>query len=182
MQVGANTIAFPRAAAMAFWGWLIGSGLVVAAYAVDGGPVGSRAKAVDLSYAGLALVLAALIVATVCVLTTVIALRTPGLWLDRMPMFSWSMVVAGTLWLLTLPVLLANILLIYIDHHYGRPALFGIGSNQWPQLSWAFAQPADLRRGHPGARHHQRRGRPPCRVSARRTAARSWPPSGRSAS
>jgi heme/copper-type cytochrome/quinol oxidase subunit 1 len=141
LQVGANTVAFPRAAAMAFWGWLVGSGLVVAAYAIDGGPAGGRAKAVDLSYAGLALVLASLLVATVCIMTTVIALRPPGLWLDRVPMFSWSMVVAGTVWLLTLPVLLANILLVYVDHHYGRPSSFGIGFNQWPQISWAFTQP-----------------------------------------
>jgi heme/copper-type cytochrome/quinol oxidase subunit 1 len=141
LQVGANTVAFPRAAAMAFWGWLVGSGLVVAAYAIDGGPTGGRAKAVDLSYAGLALVLASILVASICIITTVIALRTPGLWLDRVPMFSWSMVVAATVWLLTLPALLANILLIYVDHHYGRPASFGIGFNQWPQISWAFAQP-----------------------------------------
>ena len=56
-------------------------------------------------------------------------------------MFSWSMLVAGTLWLLTLPVVLADVVLIYIDHHYGHPSLFGIGTNQWPQLAWAFGQP-----------------------------------------
>ena len=141
LQVGANTVAFPRAAAAAFWGWLIGSGILVAAYAIDGGPAGSRLKAVDLSFVGLALVLVSLLVATICVLTTVIALRTHGLWLDRVPMFSWSMLVAGSLWVLTLPVLLADVVLIYIDHHYGHPSLFGLGANQWPQLAWAFGQP-----------------------------------------
>jgi cytochrome c oxidase subunit I len=141
LQVGANTVAFPRAAALAFWGWLVGSGLLVAAYAIDGGPAGGRAKAVDLSFAALAMVVASLIVASICIVTTVIALRAPGLWLDRVPMFSWSMVVAGTVWLLALPVLLANIVLVYVDHHYGRPSSFGIGFNQWPQISWAFAQP-----------------------------------------
>ena len=144
LQVGANTVAFPRAAAAAFWGWLLGSGVVVAAYAIDGGPLGGRAKAVDLFYVGLALVIVSLVVASICVLTTVIALRTPGLWLDRIPMFSWSMVVAGTMWVLTLPVLLANIVLIYVDHHYGppgHPVLFGLSSVQWPQLSWSFSQP-----------------------------------------
>ncbi len=144
LQVGANTVAFPRAAAAAFWGWLIGSGVLVAAYAIDGGPAGSRFKAVDLSFAGLALVLVSLIVATLCVATTVVSLRTPGLWLDRVPMFSWSMLVAGTLWMLTLPVVLADVVLIYIGHHYGNPAhpsLFGIATNQWPQLAWAFGQP-----------------------------------------
>ncbi len=141
LQLGANTVAFPRAAAAAFWGWLIGSGILVAAYAIDGGPAGSRFKAVDLSFVGLALVLVSLIVATLCVATTVVSLRTPGLWLDRVPMFSWSMLVASTLWLLTLPVVLADVVLIYIDHHYGHPSLFGMGTNQWPQLAWAFGQP-----------------------------------------
>lgn len=141
LQVGANTVAFPRAAAAAFWGWLLGSGLLIAAYAIDGGPGGSRFKAVDLSFVGLALVLVSLTLASVCVLTTVVSLRTPGLWLDRVPMFSWSMLVACSLWLLTLPVVLADVVLIYIDHHYGKPSLFGIGTNQWPQLAWAFGQP-----------------------------------------
>jgi heme/copper-type cytochrome/quinol oxidase subunit 1 len=142
LQVGANTVAFPRAAAGALWAWIIGSGLVIASYAVDGGPYGGHTKAVDLSYAGLALVIVALVVATLCILTTVVALRTPGMFLDRVPMFSWSMLVAGSVWILSLPVLLGNIVLVYVDHHYGRPAYFGLGPNQWPQLSWAFVQPA----------------------------------------
>ena len=32
-----------------------------------------------------------LLTASMCVVTTVIALRTPGLWLTRVPLFSWSM-------------------------------------------------------------------------------------------
>ncbi len=141
LQVGANTVAFPRAAAGAFWGWLIGSGLLIAAYAIDGGPGGPKAKAVDLSLVALALILLSLTLAAVCVVTTVIALRTPGQWLDRVPMFSWSMVVACSLWVLTLPVVLGDVVLIYIDHHYGHPSLFGVTANQWPQLAWAFGQP-----------------------------------------
>ena len=143
-----------------------GPGLVVAAYAIDGGPAGGRAKAVDLSYAGLALVLASLLVASVCVVTTVVALRTPGLWLDRVPMFSWSMVVAGTVWLLTLPVLLANILLVYIDHHYGQPVAVRHRVQPVAPALLGLRPAADLRRRHPRARHRQRRrghavGRPP---------------------
>ncbi len=141
LQIGANTVAFPRAAAAGFWGWLIGSLIVVASYVIDGGPLGGRVKAVDLTYAGLALVAAGLIVACICLLTTIISLRTAGLWLDRIPMFSWSVVVAASIWVLTLPVLLANIVLIYVDHHYGKPSFFATGTNQWTQVSWVFAQP-----------------------------------------
>jgi hypothetical protein len=37
--------------------------------------------------------------------------------------------------------LIANILLIYIDHRLGRPSDFGVGLNQWPQISWVVQQP-----------------------------------------
>jgi cytochrome c oxidase subunit 1 len=139
LQVGARTIAFPRAAALAFWGWFVGSGLLIGAHIINGGPDGGRFKAVDLSYVALALIIVSILLATVTILTTVIALRTPGLSMFDIPSFSWAMVVAGSLWLLTLPVLLANILLIYIDHHYGDGS--GFAKSQWAQLWWFVAQP-----------------------------------------
>ena len=139
LQVGARTIAFPRAAALGFWGWFIGSGLLIGAHIANGGPDGGRFKAVDLAYVALALIIVSILVASVSILTTVIALRTPGLSMFDLPSFSWAMVVAGSLWLLTLPVLLANILLIYVDHHYGDGSAFA--KAQWSQLWWFLAQP-----------------------------------------
>ena len=50
-------------------------------------------------------VVVALAVATVSVVTTVLTLRAPGMTLRRTPLFSWSMLVGGSVWLLTLPVL-----------------------------------------------------------------------------
>jgi cytochrome c oxidase subunit 1 len=141
LQVGSSTIAFPRAAAAAFWTWVLGSVLLLAAYVANGGVAGGRANAVDLSLLGLAVVVLALLLATVCLLTTIVGLRTPGLSLDRVPVFSWSVFAGGSLWLLTLPVLLGNILLVYVDVHFGRPSDFGVADNQWQQLSWVFDQP-----------------------------------------
>ncbi len=141
LQVGSATIAFPRAAAAAFWTWVLGSVLVLASYAANGGVAGGRANAVDLGYLGIAVVVLALLLATVCVLTTVVALRAPGLTLDRVPLFSWAFFAGGSVWLLSLPVLLGNILLVYVDVHFGRPSDFGVADNQWTQLSWAFEQP-----------------------------------------
>jgi len=139
LQVGANTVAFPRAAAAAFWGWLIGSGVLIAAYAINGGPDGGGFKAVDLFYVALALIIVSLLTASVCLVTTVIALRAPGLWLTRVPLFSWSVVVAATLWLLTLPVVLANLVVLYLDHHYGTGAAFA--ADQFAHLGWIFGVP-----------------------------------------
>ena len=141
LQVGSAAIAFPRAAALALWTWILSSGLFIIANCVDGGIGGSREQAVDLGLLAIVGLVLALMLASVCVLTTVIALRSPGMSLDRLPMFSWSMFVAGSVWMLTLPVLVANVVLIYVDHHYGRPSEFGVSSVQGIQIGWVISQP-----------------------------------------
>jgi len=141
LQVGAATVAFPRAAAAALWTWALSGLLLIIAYAVNGGVAGGRAKAVDLAYLAVAGILVALMMGSISVVTTVLALRTPGMSLERTPLFSWSMLVGASMWLLTFPVLLANILLIYVDHKYGKPSDFGVADSQWKQLAWFFQQP-----------------------------------------
>lgn len=141
LQVGAATVAFPRAAAAAMWTWALSGLLLIIAYAVNGGVAGGRAKAVDLAYLAVAGILVALMMGSVSVVTTVLALRTPGMRLERTPLFSWSMLVGASMWLLTFPVLLANIVLIYVDHKYGKPSDFGVADSQWKQLAWFFQQP-----------------------------------------
>jgi heme/copper-type cytochrome/quinol oxidase subunit 1 len=141
LQVGANTVAFPRAAALAFWTFLLSGGVLIVANAIDGGFGGSRSEAVDLMLASLLGLITALVLGTVCVLTTAITLRTPGMSLDRVPATTWAGFVGGSMWVLTLPVLAANLLLVYIDHRYGRPSSFGVGANQFAQVSWVVGQP-----------------------------------------
>jgi len=51
------------------------------------------------------------------------------------------MIVSGTLWILTLPVLAANAVLTYVDLR-GRSAIyFGSEDLIWEQLSWVFTHP-----------------------------------------
>jgi heme/copper-type cytochrome/quinol oxidase subunit 1 len=75
------------------------------------------------------------------VLTTVVALRTPDMRLDRAPFYSWSMLVAGTLWLVTLPVVGASLLLGYLDHRFGQLS-FGDPDLLFSYVAWVFDQPA----------------------------------------
>ena len=72
---------------------------LIASYAINGGPGGGRSEGVDLWIVALAAMLVALMLGAACVLTTVIALRAPGMDLARVPMFAWSMLVAGAMWL-----------------------------------------------------------------------------------
>ena len=140
LQVGASTLAFPRASAAAYWTWLVSGGVALATYAFDGGPFGTDVDAVGLYVAALIAVIVALAVATASVVTTVLTLRAPGMSLRRAPLFSWSMLVGGTVWLLVLPVVAAGLLLAYVDLRYGDGFLGG-PAGLYNRISWPFWQP-----------------------------------------
>lgn len=141
LQVGAATVAFPRATAASYWVWLVSGGLVLASYGIDGGPYGSDLDGVGLYIAGLVAVVVALAVATVSVVTTVATLRAPGMSLRRTPLFSWSMLVGGSVWLLTLPVLAGMLVLTFVDLRYGDGQLMGGTAGVYDRVSWLFWQP-----------------------------------------
>lgn len=144
LQVGSPAIAFPRAAAAAYWSYLVAGGVLIASYIGDGGPFGGDPRAVELFIASLVAVLAALTLATISVATTALALRTPGMGLHRIPLFSWSNVVAAGLWVLTLPVIAGLLVLVYVDHRYGpgTEGTFLGGTGQvYLRIAWAFTQP-----------------------------------------
>ena len=140
LQVGASTIAFPRAAAAAAWGYLLGGGLLVAAYAMKGGAGGSDRDGVVLFVVAFGLLLVSLVIAWICIVTTVLALRTTGMGLRKAPLFAWSALVAGGVWILTLPVLAGLAVISYLDARYGG-FLDGSTTGTFDRISWAFGTP-----------------------------------------
>lgn len=141
LQVGARAIAFPRAAAASFWTFLVGAGLTVTAYAIDGGPGGGRADAVDLWAAATGLTIVGLLLGSICVATTVLAVRAEGVTLERVPMLAWSLLCSTVIWLLTLPVMLALLIILYVDHRNGQQFLGGLGPDMHEQIAWLGRQP-----------------------------------------
>ncbi len=150
MQVGASNLAFPRAAAAAGWGYILGAAIVVVSVlagggwgALDGVSQG-EADAIGLTLMGTGLLIVSLMVAAMCIATTVISLRTKDMTLLRVPLFAWSMLVTAVVWLLTFPVAIANVVLIYADMH-GGSLEFGFPEGPDPvifhQLEWLFLQP-----------------------------------------
>jgi heme/copper-type cytochrome/quinol oxidase subunit 1 len=145
LQVGASTIAFPRAAAAAAWTYLLGGALMIGAYSIDGGPYGGDTDGVRLFTVAFVLVLLAQAVAWICLGTTVLALRPRGMTLRRAPLYAWSVLVAATVWLVTLPVLAGLVVVAYIDIRYGGPNGFisgGGGITLYSRIAWMFGQPA----------------------------------------
>src|SRR5690606_32909865 len=137
LQIGASTLAFPRAAAAAAWTYLLGGGLLLGAYAIDGGPGGTDQDGLELFVAAFVLVLLAQAVAWICLLTTVLALRAPGLTMRRIPLFAWSILVGGAVWLLTLPFLAAHNVLSFLDVRYDG-FLGGAEDGLYGRIAWAF--------------------------------------------
>jgi len=159
LQIGATRMAFPRVHALSLWLFLGGAGMVVAAPLVSdvvGGwtlsaplPIGPRfsGEGIDLVILGLALVSVAAITVAINVLATVLQLRAPGLTMARIPLFSWSATVSSAVMLLALPVLVAALLMLFLDRHYGAQIFSGFtgsrGGNplMWPRLFWFAAFP-----------------------------------------
>ena len=142
LQIGARAVAFPRAAASAFWVWITGAGVLIASWAIDGGLAsGGEQRAVELSLLAFAMVVVALLAATAILLSTIVTQRPRGMSLDRVPLFSWSMLVAGGVWLLSLPVLVANLMLMWVDLRGVAAVRYGADQNLYEQVSWVFEQP-----------------------------------------
>jgi cytochrome c oxidase subunit 1 len=141
LQVGAKTIAFPRAAAASLWGWLLGSLLLLGSYLANGGPGGGSTEAVRLWIASMGLLVVSVLVASICLATTVFALRAPGLSMDRVPMFAWSVATAAVLWLLTLPVLFGLLVIMYVDNRHAGAIYNGSSGTLYGAISWLFRNP-----------------------------------------
>ncbi len=136
LQIGSRTAAFPRAAAASFWLYALSGFMVVGSYAANGGPAGGRAKYIDLYYIGMFGVVLALIIGFVGVVVTALTLRSPGLTIARIPAFAWSSVVLGSMLVLTLPVMLGNIVLAFINHRYNN-----VLGTHGTSFDWVFRQP-----------------------------------------
>ncbi len=123
LQVGANAIAFPRGAAAAFWAWLASIAMLVAAYIGNGGPGGGTRDFVVLWAMALGGVMASIVWALVCIATTVIGARAPGMRLEMVPLTSWSFFVFALLGLLAVPIQIGQLIISFIDVRGGYQSL-----------------------------------------------------------
>jgi cytochrome c oxidase subunit 1 len=139
LQVG-GPMAYPRAAALSFWGWLFSGGVLVVSYVANGGPGGGEVEAVDVFLISLILVIVALVIGAACVAGTVITRRAPGLGLLETPPFSFASLVFGSALVLTLPVLAGTLFLLLVDNHYGR-IVFGDNQGIADEINWIVLQP-----------------------------------------
>jgi len=157
IMVGATDIAFPRLNALAFWlvpisGLLVLSGFLFGGAATAGWTgyppltesqytpgVGMNLWDVGILVAGISSIMAA-----VNFLTTIVALRAPGMHYLRMPLFVWSMLSTSLLFLFATPSLTAALLLLLSDRELGTHFFSNHGGYPvlWQHMFWFYSHPA----------------------------------------
>ena len=140
LQVGAPNVAFGRAAALSFWGWLVSAGVLVGAYIANGGPGGGFSDGVDLHLLALAGLVMSLLTGAICVAVTTLTMRAPGMYMDRTPPFAWSALVTASMLVVSLGVVLGQIVVLYIEHRYG-PRFLGGNYGIWSRIDWMYRTP-----------------------------------------
>lgn len=154
LQIGANRVAFPRLHAASLWVHVAGGGLMIASYGMKGlgilGPSlplpvnlrGPASTADQLWVTGAGLVALAALAVAVSLLTTIVTLRAPAVRLAKLPLFSWSVLATAAVSIVSIPVHLAGLTILYIDRHFGGEFFAAAGSDDvWRHTIWLLGRP-----------------------------------------
>ncbi|MFG2192462.1 cytochrome c oxidase subunit I [Streptomyces sp. NPDC048639] len=157
LQIGSPDVAFPRLNMLSYWLFLFGGLMVLGALLVPDGapdfgwtayaPLNSLERTpgvgADLWIMGLALAGFGTILGAVNFLTTIIAMRAPGMTMFRMPIFTWNTLFTSIMVLMAFPVLAAALLCLEADRRFGSLVFQpqNGGALLWQHLFWFFGHP-----------------------------------------
>ena len=157
LMVGTRNIAFPRLNAFSYWMYLGGGILLWTAFALDMGPdVGwfayvplsgpeyGAGKRADIWAQMITFTEVSALAVAVEIVVTVFKQRAPGMSLDRIPLFVWSMLVTSFIIILAMPAIMVASTSLILDRlvgtHFFNPAEGG-DVLLWQHLFWFFGHP-----------------------------------------
>ena len=157
LQIGARDVAFPRLNALSYWIYLFGSLFMNVSWfkgtAPNAGWTGyasltsiQYSPGMNVSYwvVGLSILGISSILGGVNFITTIVNLRTPGMKLMRMPLFTWMTLVTSFILVTAVPVIAVALVLLTFDRFFAANFFVpGAGGDPllWQHLFWIFGHP-----------------------------------------
>jgi cytochrome c oxidase subunit 1 len=157
LMVGTRNIAFPRLNAFSYWIYLAGGAFLWIAFVMNVGPdVGwfayvplsgpqfTPGKRSDVWAQTITFTEVAALAVAVEIIVTVFKQRAPGMTLDRMPLFVWSMLVMSFLVVFSMPAVVTASTMLIMDRLIGTHFFDPTGGGDavlWQHLFWIFGHP-----------------------------------------
>ena len=153
LMIGARRMAFPRVESLTLWLTVLAGFMLISAIFLGGFPTGWTGYAplsvearagMDAYLFSFALIGISLCLVGLNIIATVMTMRAPGLYWNRIPVFVWGMVTTSVLAVLAAPVLFAALYMAALDRTV--ETTFFLASNGgspflWYNLFWFFGHP-----------------------------------------
>jgi cytochrome aa3-600 menaquinol oxidase subunit 1 len=157
LQIGARDVAFPRLNALSFWLFFMGAMLFNISFVVGGSPdagwtsyfplAGNEfSESVGTNYYMIAIQIAGIgtLMTGINFITTILKMRAPGMTLMKMPMFTWSALIANVIIVFAFPVLAVLLAMGTLDRQFGTNFFTmdnGGMDMLWANIFWVWGHP-----------------------------------------
>src|SRR5688572_8657065 len=156
-MLGARDQPFPRLGAFAFWAYFVGGLVFFSTLFFDLAPSGgwfmyppltssqfSPGLGADFWLLGIGFIEISAIAGAIEIIVGVLRTRAPGMTLDRMPVFAWTMLIFAGMIVFAFPAVILATMLLELERAFGWPFFIAAKGGDpllWQHLFWFFGHP-----------------------------------------
>jgi cytochrome c oxidase subunit I+III len=156
-MLGARDLPFPRLGAFAFWAYFVGGLVFFSTLFFDLAPSGgwfmyppltgaqySPDVGADFWLLGIGFIEISAIAGAIEIIVGVFRTRAPGMSLDKLPMFAWTMLIFAGMIVFAFPAVILATIMLELERALGWPFFIpakGADALLWQHLFWFFGHP-----------------------------------------
>ena len=156
-MLGARDLPFPRLGAFAFWAYLVGGLAFFGTLFFDLAPSGgwfmypplsgarfSPGVGADFWLLGIGFIEISAIAGAIEIIVGVLRTRAPGMSLDKLPVFAWTMLIFAVMVVFAFPAVILATIMLELERALGWPFFIpdkGGDALLWQHLFWFFGHP-----------------------------------------